>query len=54
MNDSEIDLGLTENPTSEPETAPKNVLDDGTIELELDMDDDESLDDLLADLEKKD
>ncbi len=54
MNDSEIDLGLTENLTSEPETVQKNVLDDGTIELELDMDDDESLDDLLKDLEKKD
>jgi hypothetical protein len=27
--------------------------DDGTIELELDMDDDKSLDDLLADLDKK-
>ncbi len=54
MNDSEIDLGLTETPTFESETTPKNVTDDGTVELELDMDDDESLDDLLADLEKKD
>jgi len=51
MNDSEIDLGLTETP--EPVTT-HNVTDNGTIELELDMDDDESLDDLLADLEKKD
>jgi len=54
MNDSEIDLSLIETPTSEPVTTQNNVTDDGTIELELDMDDDESLDDLLADLEKKD
>lgn len=45
MNDDEIDLNLTE---------PENVQNDGTIELDLDMDDDESLDDLLADLESKD
>ncbi len=54
MNDSEMDLGLTETPISKSETTPKNVTNDGMIELELDMDDDESLDDLLADLEKKD
>jgi len=54
MNDSDIDLGQTDNPISKPETTQKNVIEDGTIELDLDMDDGESLDDLLADLEKKD
>ncbi len=47
---AEIGFDLTE--PSVAETA--NGQNDGTIELDLDMDDDESLDDLLADLEKKD
>ena len=54
INNSEIDLGLAEPQVSKSETTQNNVPDDGTIELDLDMNDDESLDDLLADLENKD
>lgn len=50
----ELSMGDTETPTAETETVKKNILDDGTIELDLDMDDDESLDELLADFDKKD
>ena len=53
MNDSEIDLNLDTSTLETGDSQSKTLADDGLIELELDMDDDESLDDLLADLENK-
>ncbi len=54
IDDAEIDFDLTESLGAETAAGENDVNNDAAIELELDMDDDESLDDLLADLEKKD
>jgi len=50
---SEFDLGSDVLETNTAETSKIKDSDDGVIALELDMDDDLSLDDLLADLENK-
>ncbi|MCK5916699.1 MAG: hypothetical protein KAG92_11210, partial [Deltaproteobacteria bacterium] len=52
LNDSETDLNSDISDTKSGDTL-NSVSDDGTIELELDMDDGESLDDLLAGLISK-
>ncbi len=53
VDDNNLELNLNDAEVDKHLKSSEDIVEDGSIELELDMDDDKSLDDLLADLDKK-